>query len=77
MNRLVEKAYQSLVAILFTATVWLTLADALWAKSRNAPEPPEPPSFATGYIIILIMLGLGMAVICRPTFRRNDDEVVD
>ena len=77
MKRLVQKVLQPLIAILLCATVTVTLADALWAQSRRGEaEPPKEPSFVTGYIVLLIMLGLGLAVICRPALRSGggDDE---
>ena len=48
--------------------VWLGQASWLWAQTSNEPETKE--AWVISYALVILSVGLGLYVVCRPS-RRN------
>jgi hypothetical protein len=65
--------------VALAGTLWLAGADvALGAPKKKAEAPAEPTkSYTVPYALVLLMLGIGLMTVCRPTGRleKVDDKL--
>ena len=59
--------------VVTTLCVWMVLAGSVWAasKKKNVEAPPEK-SYVQPYFLVLLLMGLGIMILCRPGKRADE-----
>ena len=55
-----------LVLFAWTGLFWLAGTAALWAKQVEEEAEGPKASWTMSYILVVLAIGLGLVVICRP-----------
>lgn len=62
---------QAVMAVVYSLALGLLAPNLVWAQPPGA-EPPEEKNWGLQYLLVLIMVGVGVFVVCRPAGRKDD-----
>jgi len=62
--------------LLWTVVIWLMSSPLALAAKKKAEEAKPEKSYVAPYFIVMMLLGLGLMAVCRPSSRadRPDDK---
>ncbi len=56
---------------LLTALCWTALAGLVLAQEEKKEDAGAPQPYLLPYVLVLLSVGLGMMIICRPSYRED------
>ena len=60
-----------LPVVVTTLCVWSVLAGSAWAAKKKVEAPPEK-SYVQPYFLVVLLMGLGIMILCRPGKRADE-----
>ena len=83
MKSLIQKSWQAmgdgcvafsarLPMVVTTLCVWSVLVGSAWAAKKKAVEAPPEKSYVQPYFLVVLLMGLGIMILCRPGKRADE-----
>jgi hypothetical protein len=59
--------------VALAAGFWVATSPLAWAAKKKAAEAEAEPTkgYTMAYLIVLVLVGMGLMVVCRPSGRRD------